>query len=114
MLTGFGPQPNLARLQGMNANMTGITVGSTEHFAAMNAFISEKRIAPVLDRVFAFDEVGRPMRTARRRTLGKIAIKIAQRYDNGSWCRLQEACVQPGEDGACDPSRSIRRRQPAR
>ncbi len=79
VLTGFGPQPNLARLQGMNANIAGITVGSTEHFAAMNAFISEKRIAPVLDRVFAFDEVAQAYAHLRGAGhFGKIAIKIAQ------------------------------------
>jgi NADPH:quinone reductase-like Zn-dependent oxidoreductase len=28
----------------------------SEHFAAMNAFLAEKRIRPVIDRVFAFEE----------------------------------------------------------
>ena len=79
VLTGFGPQPNLARLQGMNATIVGITVGSTEHFAAMNAFIAEKRIAPVLDRVFAFDEVAQAYAHLRGAGhFGKIAIKVAE------------------------------------
>ena len=41
VLTGFGPTPNLARLQSMNADILGITVGSGEHFSAMNGYIAE-------------------------------------------------------------------------
>lgn len=54
VLTGFGPTPNLARLQTVNADIIGVTVGSTAHFQVMNAFIAEKKLKPVIDRVFPF------------------------------------------------------------
>jgi D-arabinose 1-dehydrogenase-like Zn-dependent alcohol dehydrogenase len=41
VLTGFGPKPDLARLQWENADIIGITVGSGEHFAAMNRFLTD-------------------------------------------------------------------------
>jgi D-arabinose 1-dehydrogenase-like Zn-dependent alcohol dehydrogenase len=34
VLTGFGPKPDLARLQWENADIIGVTVGSVEHFSA--------------------------------------------------------------------------------
>jgi NADPH:quinone reductase-like Zn-dependent oxidoreductase len=77
VLTGFGPQPNLARLQTLNADILGITVGSLEHFEAMNAFIGEKRIAPVIDRVFPFEEAAGAyayLRSARH--FGKVVVRV--------------------------------------
>ena len=40
------------RLQSVNADILGISVGSGEHFTAMNSFIAEHRIHPVIDQVF--------------------------------------------------------------
>lgn len=57
VLTGFGPSANLMRLQLINGTIDGINVGSAEQFAAMNAFFTEHRITPVIDRVFALDDV---------------------------------------------------------
>ncbi|WP_407159849.1 NAD(P)-dependent alcohol dehydrogenase [Bradyrhizobium sp. STM 3557] len=57
VLTGFGPKPDLARLQWENANIIGVTVGSVEHFAAMNRFLAEHAIHPIIDRIYGFDEV---------------------------------------------------------
>ena len=56
VLTGFGAQPNLARLQSINGNIHGITVGSVAHFTAMNAFFEKHAIKPAIDRVFAFED----------------------------------------------------------
>lgn len=56
VLTGHGPESNLMRLQLMNADINGISVGSCEHFAAMNEFFVVHRIQPVIDRRFIFDE----------------------------------------------------------
>ena len=56
VLTGHGPQFNLMRLQLMNADINGISVGSCEQFTAMNEFLIAHRIKPVIDRRFAFDE----------------------------------------------------------
>lgn len=77
VLTGFGPQPNLARLQSANADILGITVGSVEHFEAMNAFIGEKRIAPVIDRIFPFEDVAGAyacLRSAQH--FGKVVVRV--------------------------------------
>lgn len=77
VLTGFGPTPNLARLQTLNADILGITVGSTAHFNAMNAFIGEHRLVPIVDRVFDFDDA--PSAFAHLRSgehFGKIVIRL--------------------------------------
>jgi NADPH:quinone reductase-like Zn-dependent oxidoreductase len=75
VLTGFGPKPDLARLQWENANIIGVTVGSVEHFATMNRFLSEHAIHPILDRIYGFDEV--PEAYAHLRSgshFGKIVV----------------------------------------
>ena len=77
VLTGFGPKPDLARLQWENADIIGVTVGSVEHFTAMNRFLAQNAIRPVVDRVYGFDEV--PEAFARLRAslhFGKIVVKL--------------------------------------
>ena len=77
VFTGFGPQSNLIRLQMINANINGINVGSGEHFEAMNQFIVEHRIAPVIDRVFTFGDVEAAYdHLASGRHFGKVVIKL--------------------------------------
>jgi NADPH:quinone reductase-like Zn-dependent oxidoreductase len=76
VLTGFGPQSNLMRLQSLNADILGITVGSAEHFAAMNAFIAEHRIKPVVDQVFDFENVGEAYGRLRSgEHFGKVVVR---------------------------------------
>ena len=75
VLTGFGPKPDLARLQWENADIIG--VGSVEHFAAMNRFLADNAIHPIVDRVYGFDEA--PEAFAHLRTgshFGKIVVKL--------------------------------------
>jgi NADPH:quinone reductase-like Zn-dependent oxidoreductase len=77
VLTGFGPQPNLMRLQSVNANIVGITVGSAEHFTAMNAFIARHGMRPIVDHVFDFEDA--PEAYAHLRSgkhFGKVAIRL--------------------------------------
>ncbi|MGJ5201611.1 zinc-dependent alcohol dehydrogenase family protein [Bradyrhizobium sp. HKCCYLRH1030] len=77
VLTGFGPKPDLARLQWENADIIGVTVGSVEHFTAMNRFLSEHAIHPIVDRVYDFDDA--PEAFAHLRTaahFGKIVLKL--------------------------------------
>jgi NADPH:quinone reductase-like Zn-dependent oxidoreductase len=77
VLTGFGPKPDLARLQWENADIIGVTVGSGEHFAAMNRFLTDNAIHPIVDRVYGFDEA--PEAFAHLRTgshFGKIVVKL--------------------------------------
>jgi NADPH:quinone reductase-like Zn-dependent oxidoreductase len=57
VLTGFGPpKDSLFPLLARNATIAGLYVGSRADFEAMNRFIGEKQMRPVIDRVFAFDE----------------------------------------------------------
>jgi NADPH:quinone reductase-like Zn-dependent oxidoreductase len=77
VLTGFGPKPDLARLQWENADIIGVTVGSVEHFTEMNRFLTDHAIHPVVDRVYGFDEA--PEAYAHLRSgshFGKIALKL--------------------------------------
>ncbi|OPY96412.1 NADPH:quinone oxidoreductase [Bradyrhizobium sacchari] len=77
VLTGFGPKPDLARLQWENADIIGVTVGSVEHFAAMNRFLTDKAIHPIVDRTYDFDDA--PEAYAYLRTgshFGKVVVKL--------------------------------------
>jgi NADPH:quinone reductase-like Zn-dependent oxidoreductase len=50
-------------------------VGSRAAFEAMNAFIAEQRLDPVIDRVFGFDEVRSAYEHfAAKRHVGKVVI----------------------------------------
>jgi NADPH:quinone reductase-like Zn-dependent oxidoreductase len=77
VLTGHGPQSNLMRQQLMNADIHGISVGSCEHFTAMNEFLVAHRIKPVIDRGFAFDETQAAYEhLASGQHFGKIVIRF--------------------------------------
>ncbi len=57
VLTGFGaPDSPLFSLMARNARIDGIYVGSRADFAAMNTFLAEHAIHPVVDRVFPIAE----------------------------------------------------------
>lgn len=56
VLTGAVSRPNLLPLQLNNLSIDGICVGSLAHFAELNAFVSQHRIKPVVDRTFSFDD----------------------------------------------------------
>ncbi len=57
VLTGFGPATaNLFPLTARNARLDGIYVGSRADFEALNAFLSNHRIKPMIDRVFPFSD----------------------------------------------------------
>ncbi|MDH6261150.1 NAD(P)-dependent alcohol dehydrogenase [Bradyrhizobium sp. BR13661] len=77
VLTGFGPKPDLARLQWENADIIGVTVGSVEHFTAMNRFLTDQAIHPIVDRIFGFEEV--PEAYAHLRSgshFGKVVVEF--------------------------------------
>lgn len=76
-LSGFAPAIPVGGLMGIGATATGIYVGSRADFEAMNAFISEHEIHPVVDRVFPFEEAPEAfdfMETGEY--LGKIVIRL--------------------------------------
>lgn len=57
VLSGFGPpSESLFPLMARNATLSGIYVGSRTDFESMNRFITAKRLTPVIDRVFKFEE----------------------------------------------------------
>jgi NADPH:quinone reductase-like Zn-dependent oxidoreductase len=57
VLTGFGPPTDsLFPAVAKNATISGIYVGSREEFAAMNAFMTQHALRPVIDRVFPFEK----------------------------------------------------------
>lgn len=55
-LSGYGSELPTDAIMWINATASGVYVGSREDFEAMNAFISEHEIRPLIDRVFDFEE----------------------------------------------------------
>ena len=55
-LSGYGSDLPTDSLMWINATASGVYVGSRADFEAMNAFISEHRIRPPIDRVFEFEQ----------------------------------------------------------
>ncbi|WP_426609516.1 zinc-dependent alcohol dehydrogenase family protein [Bradyrhizobium sp. McL0616] len=77
VLTGFGPKPDLARLQWENADIIGVTVGSAEHFTAMNRFLTDNAIHPIVDRVYGFDEAAEAYAYLRTGShFGKVVVQM--------------------------------------
>ena len=79
VLTGFGPPTeSLFPLLARNLTLNGIYVGSRQDFEAMNAFLAEKAIHPIIDRVFSFAEAEAAfdyLEAARH--FGKVVIRVA-------------------------------------
>jgi NADPH:quinone reductase-like Zn-dependent oxidoreductase len=58
--------------------LQGVFVGSRETFEEMNRAIEEHGLRPVVDRVFAFEEVPAAFeRLASQEHFGKIVIRVA-------------------------------------
>jgi NADPH:quinone reductase-like Zn-dependent oxidoreductase len=55
-LSGFAPTLPAGSFLVNGTRVSGIYVGSRAHFEAMNAFIEEHEIVPVVDRVFSFED----------------------------------------------------------
>ena len=76
-LTGFASDVPAGRLLTMGARVTGIYVGSRVDFEAMNRFIAEHKIRPIIDRVFPFEEAPQAFEFMDNGSyLGKIVIKL--------------------------------------
>lgn len=77
VLSGFGSQPNMTPLQFKNASVNGICVGSVEHFKALNMFMEQNRIEPIIDRQFGFGEAPQAYEHLRAAGhFGKVCIII--------------------------------------
>jgi NADPH:quinone reductase-like Zn-dependent oxidoreductase len=76
-LSGFGGDLPVGSLMLINATASGIYVGSREDFEAMNAFISEHEIHPLIDRVFEFDQAPDAFAFMESGSfMGKIVIRL--------------------------------------
>ena len=76
-LSGFASAVPVGQLMGIGASATGIYVGSRADFEAMNRFITQHRIRPVVDRVFPFEEAAQAYDFMDNGSyFGKIVIRV--------------------------------------
>ena len=76
-LSGFASDVPVGRLMGLGASASGIYVGSRADFEAMNRFISQHKIRPVVDRVFPFEEAAKAYDFMDNGSyFGKIVIRV--------------------------------------
>jgi NADPH:quinone reductase-like Zn-dependent oxidoreductase len=76
-LSGYGSDVPTDSLMWINATASGIYVGSREDFEAMNAFISEHQIRPLIDRVFEFNHAQDAFDYMQSGSfMGKIVIRM--------------------------------------
>jgi NADPH:quinone reductase-like Zn-dependent oxidoreductase len=76
-LGGFGGEVPTGPLLNGNSTVSGIYVGSRENFEAMNAFIAQHNVKPIIDKVFEFADA--PQAYALMESdqfLGKIVIRL--------------------------------------
>jgi NADPH:quinone reductase-like Zn-dependent oxidoreductase len=76
-LSGYGSDLPTDSLMWINATASGVYVGSREDFEAMNRFVSEHHIRPLVDRVFEFEQAQDAFDYLRSGGfLGKIVIRL--------------------------------------
>jgi NADPH:quinone reductase-like Zn-dependent oxidoreductase len=76
-LSGYGSELPTDAIMWINATASGVYVGSREDFDAMNAFISEHEIRPLIDRVFEFEEAPSAYEYMESGDfMGKIVIRL--------------------------------------
>ena len=76
-LSGFASDVPAGRLMTSGASVTGVYVGSRADFEAMNRFIAQHKIRPVVDRVFPFEEAPKAYDFMDNGSyMGKIVIKL--------------------------------------
>ena len=76
-LGGFGGDIPATSLMGAGITVTGIYVGSRENFEAMNAFIEQHKVKPVVDKVFDFKDAQAAFDAMEADSFfGKIVIQL--------------------------------------
>lgn len=76
-LSGFAEEMPLGPLFGNVAHLSALYVGSRADFEAMNAFITEHEIRPVIDRMFDFDDAPAAFDLMENGDyMGKIVIRV--------------------------------------
>ena len=75
-LSGYGSEVQTNDIMWINATVSGVYVGSRADFEAMNAFIAEHEIRPLIDRVFEFEDAPAAYEhMASGDFMGKIVIR---------------------------------------
>ena len=76
-LGGFGGDIPVMALMGTNSTASGIYVGSRADFEAMNAFIEQHKLVPVVDRVVPFEQAKTAFELMEQdKVFGKIVIRM--------------------------------------
>jgi NADPH:quinone reductase-like Zn-dependent oxidoreductase len=76
-LSGFASDVPVGALMGLAAQVTGIYVGSRADFEALNEFISEHKIKPIVDKVFELDDAPAAFAAMDEgEFFGKIVIRL--------------------------------------
>jgi len=76
-LSGFASDVPVRQLMTLNASATGIYVGSRADFEAMNKFLTEHQIRPIVDRVFSFEDAPAAFDFMENGSFfGKIVIRL--------------------------------------
>jgi NADPH:quinone reductase-like Zn-dependent oxidoreductase len=76
-LGGFGGEVPAMALMGTSRTVSGIYVGSRANFEAMNQFITQHRIKPVIDKTFDFKDADAAYRHMENGSFfGKIVIRM--------------------------------------
>ena len=76
-LGGFGGNIPALQLLDRNVDVSGIYVGSRENFEALNAFIDQHKVKPVIDKVFDFKDAPAAYELMESdQFLGKIVIRL--------------------------------------
>jgi NADPH:quinone reductase-like Zn-dependent oxidoreductase len=76
-LSGYGSDLPTDSIMWINATASGVYVGSRSDFEAMNAFIDQHRLRPLIDRVFDFEQVHEAFETmGEGNFMGKIVIRM--------------------------------------
>jgi len=75
VLTGFGAETNLMRLQSINATICGISVGSHKQFEDMLIFLQKYGISPIVSKVYPFEKADEAFDyLSRSQHMGKVCL----------------------------------------
>ena len=76
-LSGYGSDLPTDAIMWINATASGVYVGSRADFEAMNEFISEHKLRPVIDRVFTFEQAAEAYDYLESGNfVGKVVIRL--------------------------------------
>jgi NADPH:quinone reductase-like Zn-dependent oxidoreductase len=77
VLAGFEFRGNVFLLAAKNVTLSGIYVGSREHFEQMNAFVARHQVRPVVDHVFEFADAPAAYRRLESGAhFGKVVVRV--------------------------------------